>query len=71
VDVGLGGAQLRTQRRLGGFADAGFPLGVGALFLQPLDVVGLAQGFGAEGAEGGGEGFAVFGIALEVRKEAS
>jgi hypothetical protein len=52
------------ERGFGGLAQADLALGVGVFFLQALDVVGLPQGLGAEGTEGGGEGLAVLGIAL-------
>jgi hypothetical protein len=53
-----------AERGFGGLAQADLALCVGVFFLQALDVVGLPQGLGAEGTEGGGEGLAVLGIAL-------
>jgi hypothetical protein len=53
-----------AERGFGGLAQADLALCVGVFFLQALDVVGLPEGLGAEGAEGGGEGLAVLGIAL-------
>jgi len=64
VDTGLGGLELRPLRGLGGVADPGFALRVGVPLAQLLDVVGLAEGLGAEGAKGRREGLAVLGVAL-------
>lgn len=41
-----------------------FSLCFGIPVVQSREVVGLAQGVGADGAQGGGEGLAVLGVAL-------
>lgn len=61
---GFGGAELLAGGGLGGFAETDFASCLGVLVAELLDVVCLAEGLGADGAEGGGEGFAVFGVAL-------
>ena len=64
VNGGLGRLEMCPKRGFGGLAQGDLSLCVGVFFLQVLDVVGLPEGLGAEGAEGRGEGFAVLGIAL-------
>lgn len=43
------------QSSLGGLAQRNFALCLGVFLLEPLDIVGLPQGLGAEGPDGGGQ----------------
>lgn len=62
--MSLSGLQLCAYGGLGGLAEPDPPLSLGVLVLQPLEATGLAQRLGTQRAQGGGEGFAVFGVAL-------
>lgn len=64
VDGGLGGFQLCFQGGVLRVGNIDFALGFDVAVLQAGEMVGLSQGVGAQGAESGGEGFAVLGITL-------
>jgi hypothetical protein len=58
--------QLRLHRAIGRFCDTELALRFGMFGLQAFEVGGLPQGVGAQGTEGGGEGFALCCIALRM-----
>lgn len=71
MDGGLGGLELGPDGVVLGLVQGDLALGLGVFLLQAGEVVGLAEGVGAEGAKGGGERFAVFSVALLMGEESS
>jgi hypothetical protein len=64
VYSGLGCLELVPEGIVLGLMQGDFALGLGVFLLQAREVVGLAEGVGAEGTKGCGEGFAMLSVAL-------
>lgn len=64
VDGRVGVLQLCFESGFLSVCKVDLALGLEVAGLKAGEVLGLAEGVGAQGTEGGGEGFAVFGVAL-------